>query len=162
MGSIAFGITIDVPPVSILYVPSGLAPADAYHVRRSSMTYCAKLMSEATGFASLLPGFLTRFVTAYNLQRTNPCPGLNFRELMYGRIKLMTALCPAWAHTCHTMLLGVLATDGGFKRNIDGTEEAGWAAADADADADDDHDADDDDADALFFLTLRRWKMSHI
>ena len=49
MGSIAFGITIDVPPFSILYVPSGLAPATANHVRRSSMTYCSKLMSEATG-----------------------------------------------------------------------------------------------------------------
>ena len=60
MRSIAFGITIDVPPVSILYVPSGLAPANAYHVRRSSMTYCSKMMSEATGFASLLPSFLTR------------------------------------------------------------------------------------------------------
>ena len=48
-------------------------------------------------------------------------------------------------------VLEVLATDGGFKRNIDGTEEAGWAAADADAD--DDHDADDDDdADTLFFF----------
>ena len=43
---------------------------------------------------------------------------------------MMTALCSA-----QTMCLGVLATDGGFMRNIDGTEEAGWAAANAGADA---------------------------
>ena len=45
------------------------------------------------------------FVTAYTLQ-TNRGPGLNFKELMYGVIKMMTALCPAWAHTYQTMSLG--------------------------------------------------------
>ena len=54
----------------------------------------------------LVPGLLHAFVTAFNLQRTHQGHGLNFRELMYGRIKMMTALCPAWAHTYQTMCLG--------------------------------------------------------
>ena len=113
----------------------------------------------------LVAGLLDAFVTVYNLQRTNRGPGLNFRELMYGRIKMMTALCPAWAHTYQTMcfrfhpeqlrpdafqlpmpknnchatylpdyyqidwhLVSRLETLHGWwlKRNIDGTEMAGW------------------------------------
>ena len=98
-------------------------------------------------------------------------PGLRIRELTHGRIKMMTALCPAWSHTFQTMCLGFqshqvmpqafrlpkpsfflfnkklptcrtttrligfeftgwrLFTDGGFKRNIDGTLLAGWVIA---------------------------------
>ena len=33
-------------------------------------------------------------------------PGLRIRELTHGRIKMMTALCPAWSHTFQTMCLG--------------------------------------------------------
>ena len=36
------------------------------------------------------------FVMAFNLRRTHQGPGLNFEELTYGRIKMMTALCPTW------------------------------------------------------------------
>ena len=53
----------------------------------------------------LVAGLLDAFVTDYNLQRTNHGLGLNFKELMY-RSKMMTALCPAWAHTYQTMCLG--------------------------------------------------------
>ena len=53
----------------------------------------------------LVAGLLDAFVTAHNVQRNNRGPGLTFEELMYGRIKMMTALCPAWAHTYQTMCL---------------------------------------------------------
>ena len=53
----------------------------------------------------LVAGLLDAFVTANNLQRTSRGPGLLFHELMCGRIKMMTALCPAWAHTYQTMCL---------------------------------------------------------
>ena len=53
-GSIAFGITIDVPHSLNPYVPSFLALASASHLRLSSMGYSSKLPSAATGFASLL------------------------------------------------------------------------------------------------------------
>ena len=51
----------------------------------------------------LVAGFLDAFVTAYNLQRTTVAS--LFRELVYGRIKMMTALCLAWARTHQTMCL---------------------------------------------------------
>ena len=41
----------------------------------------------------LVAGFFDTFVTVFNLRRTQPGPGLNFKELTYGRIKMMTALC---------------------------------------------------------------------
>ena len=41
----------------------------------------------------LVTGLRDAFVTAHNVQRTNSGPVLNFEELMYGRIKKMTALC---------------------------------------------------------------------
>ena len=50
--------------------------------------------------------FIRCLVTAFNLQRTHQVRGLTFRELMHGRLKMMTALCPAWAHTYQTMFLG--------------------------------------------------------
>ena len=115
-----------------------------------------------------MAGLLDAFVTAYKLQRTNRGPGPLFRELVYGRIKMRTALCLAWARTYHTMCLefhleqlrpeafelakpkkftvlppgwittslaGIespgwkLVTDGGFRRNINGNDLAGWSAA---------------------------------
>ena len=54
----------------------------------------------------LVAGLLGAFVTAWNLQRTNRGLSLNFKQITYGRIKMMTALCPAWAHTFQTMCLG--------------------------------------------------------
>ena len=46
------------------------------------------------------------FVTAFHLQRTLQGHGLKFQELMNGRIKMMTAMWLAWAHTYQTMCLG--------------------------------------------------------
>ena len=40
------------------------------------------------------------------MRRTHRGPCLKFKELMYGRIKMMSALCPAWAHTYQTICLG--------------------------------------------------------
>ena len=40
-----------------------------------------------------------------NLRRTNRGPGLNFKELIHGRIKMMTALCLAKAYTYQIMCL---------------------------------------------------------
>ena len=54
----------------------------------------------------LAAGLLDAFVTAKILQRNNRGSGLNFKELVYGRVKMMTASCPAWAHTYQTMCLG--------------------------------------------------------
>ena len=51
----------------------------------------------------LVSGLLDAFVTAFNLRRTNHCIGLNFKELMCGRIETMTAQCLAWAHTYLSM-----------------------------------------------------------
>ena len=56
---------------------------------------------------SLVAGLLDAFVTAFNLRRTYWGPGLNFKEFMYGRIKMMTALCQVWAHTNQTVCLGL-------------------------------------------------------
>ena len=54
----------------------------------------------------LVAGLLVAVVTAFNLRRTHRAPGFNFKELMCGRIKMMSALCLAWAHTYQTMCLG--------------------------------------------------------
>ena len=54
----------------------------------------------------LVAGQVDAFVTALNLRRTIRVPGLNFKELTNGRIKMITALCPAWAHTYQTTCLG--------------------------------------------------------
>ena len=134
---------------------------------------CARLPDSKIAVRSdrlciLVAGLLDAFVTAYKLQRTNRGPGLLFRELVYGRIKMRTALCLAWARTYQTMCLefhleqlrpaafelakpkkftvlppcrittrpaGIeslgwkLVTDGGFRRNIDVNDMAGWSAA---------------------------------
>ena len=44
-------------------------------------------------------GLLDGCGTAFNLRRTHRGLGLNIKELMYGRINMMTALGLAWAHT---------------------------------------------------------------
>ena len=41
---------------------------------------------------TLMSGLFDAFVTVFNLWRTHQDHGLNFRALMYGRIKMMTAL----------------------------------------------------------------------
>ena len=91
-GSIAYGITIDVPPCSNPYVLSALTLANASHLQQSSMHHCSELPSEVTGFAcSLLVNLMP------SLQRLTQGeyikgPGLNVSELVCGRIKMMTAL----------------------------------------------------------------------
>ena len=53
-----------------------------------------------------LSGLLNAFVTEFHLRRTHQGHGLNFNELMHGRIQMMTALCLALAHTHQTMCWG--------------------------------------------------------
>ena len=58
---------------------------------------CARLPDSKIAVRSdrlciLVAGLLDAFVTAYKLQRTNRGPGLLFRELVYGRIRMRTAL----------------------------------------------------------------------
>ena len=53
----------------------------------------------------LVAGLLDAFVTASHLQRSNQGIRFNFRELINGRVKMMTALCLAWAHTFQAMCL---------------------------------------------------------
>ena len=53
----------------------------------------------------LLSGLLDAFVTAFNLRKTHRGIDLNFFELMYGRNNMMTAQCPAGAHTYQSMCL---------------------------------------------------------
>ena len=55
----------------------------------------------------LVAGLFNAFVTAHSLQGTNRGPGIDFHEFMHGTIKMITALCPAWAHTYQTMCLGL-------------------------------------------------------
>ena len=96
MGSIACSITIDVPPFSVPYVPFGLAHANAsHHGYLYFNEHFFKIAVRSDRLCILVAGL-----------RTNRGAGLHFRELMYGRIKMMTALCPAWAHTYQTMCLG--------------------------------------------------------
>ena len=70
------------------------------------MSILFKIAVRSDRLCILVAGLLDVFVTASNLQRTNRGAGLHFRELMCGRIKMMTALCPAWAHTYQTMCFG--------------------------------------------------------
>ena len=54
----------------------------------------------------LVAGHLDPFFTGCNWQRTSRGPGLNFRELMNGRIRMMTAMCFAWVYVYQTSWLG--------------------------------------------------------
>ena len=58
-----------------------------------------KIAVRSERHCTLVAVFLDAFFTAFNFRRTHRGPGLNFKEFTYGRIKMMTALCPAWAHT---------------------------------------------------------------
>ena len=60
IGSIAYGTTIAVLPFANHYVVFGPASANASQLQLCSTFFCSKLLSEATGFASLLLGFVTR------------------------------------------------------------------------------------------------------
>ena len=84
-----------VPPSSTPYVLSGLAPAHAFLPSAFFDELLFKIAVRSHRLCILVADLLDAFVTAYNLQRTNRGPGLNLRELMYGRINMMTALCPA-------------------------------------------------------------------
>ena len=81
-GSIAFGITIDVSPFLNPYIPCGLAPANAFHIRASSMTFCSNLPSEAIGYAFSLLG------SSMRLSRLITC-----RETIVALVSLSKNLC---------------------------------------------------------------------
>ena len=105
-GSIAYGIPIDALPFSNPYVLSGLARANLSHQRLSSMIYCSKLPFEVTGSAILWLAYW--MLLSRLLMCGEPIRALVsiFKELMCGRIKMMTALCLPWAHTYQTVSLG--------------------------------------------------------
>ena len=89
---IACGIVIAALPSSTIFALSCPAPASAFLPRLFSMTHFSKLPSAVADFCILVSGLLDAFVIAFKLRRTNRGIGLNHRELMCGRIKLMTAL----------------------------------------------------------------------
>ena len=53
----------------------------------------------------LVAGLLDASVTAVKLRSTHRGLGLNYKELMFGRTQMMTALCPAWANSNEAMCL---------------------------------------------------------
>ena len=94
VGSIQFGRTISAtlfdslcslwPGTSACISPSAFFDELLFKIAVRSHRLCI-----------LVADLFDAFVTACNLQRTNRGPGLNLRELIYGRINMMTALCPA-------------------------------------------------------------------
>ena len=68
--------------------------------------FLVKIVVRSDRHCILVSGLLHAFVIAFNLRRTNRGLGINFRVFLYGRVKMMTALCLAWAHTYHSMYLG--------------------------------------------------------
>ena len=96
---IACGILIFAPPCSTIFVLSGLATTNALHPHTFSTIYPSKLPFASDRLCILVSGLLDAFVTTFNVRRTHRDLGLNFRDLMRGRIKMMTAQCRAWLHT---------------------------------------------------------------
>ena len=151
-------------PLSSRYLPwqRCMSPAAIFNDQ-----LCSKLPFEVTCAAFSCLVLLDAFATALNLRRTHQGHGLNFRELMYGRIEMMTALFPACAcdsarntsggkpsgypkhkkkfptpPNCRTFtrLTGNdspgrrLFIDGGFERQVDGSDLSGWRIAAASPD----------------------------
>ena len=54
-----------------------------------------KIAVRGDRLCTLVTGLPDGFVSVCNQRRTHRGPGLNFKELMYGRIKMMTTLCPS-------------------------------------------------------------------
>ena len=163
--NIVYGITINVLPCSAPFLLSDLAPANVSLLLLFTTTDCSKLPFEVTG-SSLACLVCLMLLSWCSIHQDH---GLNFRALMYGRIQMMTAPFPAWAHTFQTMCLefnpeqvrqeafqvtqiqgkvsyvaqlpnsyqmtGIASpgwkvfTDGGCKRQMDGTVLAGWRIA---------------------------------
>ena len=94
---IACGIPTAAPSYLTTSTPLRPAPMSVFHQWISSTTYCSKLPFAVKRLCILVSGLLEPFVAAFSLRRTYQGLGLNFTELMYGRIKMMTAPCQAWA-----------------------------------------------------------------
>ena len=103
---IVFGITVPALSCSNTSARSGMAPLDLFRALPFSVIHFFKIAVRSERLCILVTGLLDAFVTAFNLRSTHRGPGLSFRELMYGRIKMMTALRPALAHTFQTVCLG--------------------------------------------------------
>ena len=98
--SIAYGIRIDALPCSTPCALSG--PAGTGECISPTSIFNDLLFKNAVlsdRLCILMAGLSDAFVTAFNLRRTHRGLGLNIKELMQGRIKMMTALCPALDHT---------------------------------------------------------------
>ena len=89
---------------SLLAIWSGTTECISPTVVLSHLLF--KTATQSDRLCILVSGLVDNFVTAFNLRRTRQAHRLRFHELMYGRIKMMTALCPEWAHTHQTMRLG--------------------------------------------------------
>ena len=70
-----------------------ISPVAIFHV------LLFKIAVRSKRLCILVAVLLEAFVTAFNSRRTHRGLGLNLKELMHGRIKMMTTLCSAWAHT---------------------------------------------------------------
>ena len=102
---IAFGITIAVPFCSNPSVLSGIGTCECMSPTAIFVELRFKIAVRSDRLCILVAGLLDAFVTAETFQRTNRGPGLFFRERMYGKIKMVNALCLPWAHTYQTMCL---------------------------------------------------------
>ena len=87
--------------------PLAFWPGTGEYISRTSISndFLFKNGTRSDRLCILVSGLLDAFFTAFKWQRTHKGHGLNFKELMYGRIKMMTALCLAWARTHQTMCL---------------------------------------------------------
>ena len=100
------GITINVLPCSAAFLLSGLVLGTAFLLVLSLNDLLFKIGIRSDRLCILVSGFLDAFVTAFNLRRTHQGQALHFQEPLHGRNEMMTALCPASAHTYLTMCLG--------------------------------------------------------
>ena len=168
-GSIAFGITIDVPPFSGHDVPSGLAVANASRPRPSSMSFFSTLPSVATDYVFWLLGSSTLFCHGFTtckeptVARVSSSASLFLENQNVDCSCVLLGLTPirrcAWGSILNSSDLKPLGspirrkiyyvtylpdyhqtdwyrvsrleifTDGGFKRNFEGREMAGWGVA---------------------------------
>ena len=83
---------------TILLVPSQSLFTSSGQVQ--SITTCSsRSLCKITDCASLSQVYLVHFVTAFNLQLKCQERDFSVRRFMQGKMKLMNALCPAWAHS---------------------------------------------------------------
>ena len=101
---IVHGTTINVLPCSAHFSLFGLVPTNVFLPLLNNLLLHIGIRSDR--LCIFLSGLLNAFITEFHLRRTHQGHGLNFNELMHGRIQMMTALCLALAHTHQTIFWG--------------------------------------------------------